>query len=170
MERWLEIDALKNKALHAYDKEKNEKIREKRTITFSLYQKALEYAKNKSLEESDFMKKISEYRDQSKEQLNKLLSSSIEAKNANISYSSFKQPQKIEKELKKEFEILKKELSSSILSQREEFEILKNELSSSISSQREEFKILKNELCLQMKEILVELSSSKTEKDQATNK
>ena len=113
----------------------------------------MDYAKKKSLEDSDdCMKKISEYRDQSKEQLNKLLSSSIETKNANFSDSSFKQPQKIEKELKKEFEILK------------------NELSSSISSQREEFKILKNELCLQMKEILVELSNSKIVKDQATNK
>ena len=79
IDRWIELDALKQKDLYAY----KDGITQKKngSINFSLYQEAFEYVKNKSLEDIGFMKKISDYRDQSKGQLNKILSEFGEQKN-----------------------------------------------------------------------------------------
>ena len=121
----LELDALKYKALSAYNPDRKViLLKQKRSINFSLYQEALVYAKKKSLEDNDFMKKISEYRNQSKGQLNKVLSSPIqsksclEEKHANmekVSTDCFtKQEKKIFLkefgELKQEFKALKTEI------------------------------------------------------------
>ena len=65
---------MKQKALYVY-KDGNTQIKNG-SINFSLYQEAFEYVKNKSLEDISFMKKISDYREQSKGQLNKILSDS----------------------------------------------------------------------------------------------
>ena len=59
------LDALKTKALNAYKDGKSIPLKQKQSIKFFLYQEALVYAKKKSLEDNDFMKKISECRDQS---------------------------------------------------------------------------------------------------------
>ena len=77
---WLDLDALKYKELNVYDKDKRQLFPSKWSINFSLYQEALAYAKKKSEKDNDLMKKISELRDQSKGQLNKLLSSPMQAK------------------------------------------------------------------------------------------
>ena len=77
---WLDLDALKYKKLNVYDKDKRQLFSSKWSINFSLYQEALAYAKKKSEKDNDLMKKISELRDQSRGQLNKLLSSPIQAK------------------------------------------------------------------------------------------
>ena len=74
IDRWFELDALKQKDLYAYKDGNTQK--KNGSINFSLYQEAFEYVKNKSLEDIGFMKKISDFRDQSKGQLNKILSDS----------------------------------------------------------------------------------------------
>ena len=65
---------MKQKVLYAYIDGNTQK--KNWSINFSLYEEAFEYVKNKSLEDIGFMKEISDHRDQSKEQLNKILSDS----------------------------------------------------------------------------------------------
>ena len=76
-DRWFEfelVDGWKHKDLYAYKDGNTQK--KNGSINFLLYQEAFEYVKNKSLEDIGFMKKISDFRDQSKGQLNKILSDS----------------------------------------------------------------------------------------------
>ena len=87
IDRWIELDALKQKDLYAYKDGNTQK--KNGSINFSLYQEAFEYVKNKSLEDIGFMKKISDFRDQSKGQLNKILSdSSIQTFNITKNHST----------------------------------------------------------------------------------
>ena len=138
---------MKQKDLYAY----KDGITQKKngSINFSLYQETFEYVKKKYLEDIGFMKKVSDFRDQSKGQLDKVLSdSSIQTFNITKNHST-KAP--ITPDLQNVVGDMQKQL----------YQLLDQTVS------KAEFDEQKNELS-EIKQMVLELS--KIVKNQATNK
>ena len=169
MERWFALK--RSYKVNAYDNGKLIPLKQNLSIDYLLYQESIDYARKKSLGDSDFMQNVSEHRDQSKGQLNELLSSTIQPKNDEQVCPDFDGIVAGMQNIRKSIFSKQEELKMEFLTQREELKIMHNEFGQVkkelLKESKNEFDELKNEL-FQIKQVVGELS--KVVKDLATNR